>query len=560
MILPLIAPEGQLSITSILKHNPNKKRTERIKRYFRKLLMHNTGVGLEKAIEAMDYFEKPELLELRKKYSPSNTDLFGRLHRPLDKVFQARGGSAFYRVPDEKDFKRRLGDVHGGYSLKEWLEVYWFSAANYDPMGLVFMEVGADETYPTYKCSETIYDYPVTRGRKLEYVVFRLPADSDCINNTATADMPAAGAEQRFRVVDDMWDYTVTWDGEAATIVERFSNYFNEVPAITVGWIYDHVRAMYVSPDDQVIDAADQYLRNRSVMTMFKLHHGFPMKWQYAGVCPTCKGTGSLKGDTCPSCGGSTYKSKYDVSETIVLPVPKSKDQPILTPDVAGYVTPPVATWQQMLDDIQQEYAAMHYTLWGTHQVEDSEQQTATGRFIDVQPVNERLGQYSRASEFTETWITDMMGWFYYGPAYGGCDINYGRRYLVETPDIIWEKYADSRTKGASVATLDNLLLQYLQSEFQSDGMELMRQVKLMKLEPWVHMTTEQVKALGVPETDYLKKLYFGRWVNQLKPNDLINKDLGELDELLEAYVIKQGMCGSGSGCYGSQRLPASAT
>ena len=536
MNLPLTAPEGQLSITSIIRDNPNKKTIAQIAKYAKKMTMHITGFGLEEALSKIDYFERPELLKLRQLYSPSNEDFFGRLHRPIDKVFNARGGSCNYYISDSDKprLMTYLTDVYEGYAIRRWMETFWIGAYHYDPMGMIYMEVGDNTTYPTYKSSLDIYDY-MWAGRKLEYVVF----SSD---PRITAQKAKAKNDNiYYRVVDDSNDYLVQWDGNTATIIPDMSypNYYGEVPAIIMSDIFDPIRGWYVSPDDNIIGIADQHLRDRSVLTMFKLHHGFPIKWQYQGKCIQCKGTGKINAQDCSSCNGTGKQSKYDVSETISLPVPQTKDDPILAPDVAGYVTPPVETWDKMDETIDGLFEDAHYTKWGTHQLEDSENETATGRFIDVQPVNERLGKYSDAAEFVETWITDMLGRFYFDASYKGCEINYGRRFLIETPDVIWQKVVDAIKDGAPSQNITNLYMQYLQSEFAGDGMEYNKQVKLMRLDPYFYMTIVQVKTLGLPTKDYMKKLYFQQWVNQLGDNDLINKDLKTLQQDLDAYVME---------------------
>src|ERR1700722_11844787 len=64
MILPLTAPEGQLSITSILRKNPNRHYAKEVKEYSSKMTMHITGLNLAHYLAKIDYFEKQELLEL----------------------------------------------------------------------------------------------------------------------------------------------------------------------------------------------------------------------------------------------------------------------------------------------------------------------------------------------------------------------------------------------------------------------------------------------------------------------------------------------------------------
>jgi hypothetical protein len=114
---------------------------------------------------------------------------------------------------------------------------------------------------------------------------------------------------------------------------------------------------------------------------------------------------------------------------------------------------------------------------------------------------------------------------------------------LIESPDEIWSKYQQARQAGiASIGSLNNMLLQYIQSEYQADSMEQVRQIKMMKLEPFVHMTIDQARNNVASPLDYNKKLYFSQWVNQLGENDIINKDLATLNTMLTDYVNRLGV------------------
>lgn len=535
MVLPLTAPEGQLSITSICRDNPNRGYVREVQDYSAKLTMHITGLNMAHYLSKIDFFEKDELLTLRQRYSPSNVDFFGRLHRPIDKIWSAAGGSANYYVDEgsRRALLDRLKNVTPGYSVRRWLETFWLLPSHYDPMGMCFIEVGDEVAYPVYRSCHDVYDFPRPTGRRYDYVVFK--AD----DRIAAVKGSAGGDGVFYRVVDDVADYLVVWDGSRATIVEELSydNHFGVVPAITNGNIFDPVRGWYVSPDDGVIDVADQHLRDRSVLTMFKLHHGFPLKWLYGSDCPTCNGTRKVGGKNCASCGGTGKKSKYDVSETIVVPFPKAGDP--MPKDYAGFYAPPVESWDKMDSTIEGYFRDAHYTLWGTHHVEDGGNETATGRFIDVQPVNDRLNYYSDAREVMETFITDMLGGFYFR-SYRGCEINAGRRYMIETPDVLWKRYEDARKAGAPGASLTYLYLQFLQSEFRSDSVELGRQIKLMKLDLFFHVSVAEAAAVIPNGDDVVRKVYFDEWVGSLGANDLITKTLDELRVMRDEFLSEK--------------------
>jgi hypothetical protein len=526
MILPLTAANGELSITSILRDRPHKKYVEEFQAYCAKTTMHMTGLGLDKAIERFDYYESPRLLLLRQKYSPSNVDFYSRLHRPIDKIFNAKGGSINYLLPDseKKVFAAKMQDVHAGYSIKRWIETFWLPAYQYDPMGLILMEVGNDKTYPTYICSQDIWDVPKPVGRGFEYVVFKLPnktATENLLGYTETNTNRMNAVTGYYRVIDDAFDYTIKWENGVATVIEEetYPNFYGKVPACTTSNIWDNVKQFYVSPDNNTLDIADQHLRSRSVLVMFELHHGFPLNWQYAGKCMKCNGTGKISSDTCDSCNGTGKESKKDVSKLILLPFPKSKDDPIIDKP-GGTVEAAIDSWQEMKLTIEQQYKEAHYATWGTNQIEDSNHQTATGRFIDVQPVNDMLGKYSDAAEWVETWITNHKGEFDYPNSYKGCEINLGRRYLVEPPDVIAEKLQKAIQGKMSYSYMKTLYFQWVDSEYSGDEMTRLRLTMEFKLDPAPFMSVLEAQTAFVgSEIDYYKKLYFGQWLETLPPN-----------------------------------------
>lgn len=536
MILPLT---GDISVTSILTHNPNKRYVEKVKEYCADTTMHMTGLGLKDALTKIDYYESDRLLKLRQLHSPSNQDFYGRLHRPVDKIWTAKGGSVNYLLPDaqKKTFQSIMSDVINGYSIRAWLETFWLPAYWYDPMGIILMEVGNNSSYPTYKSVQDVFDMPHPKGRHFDYLVFKVEKGKP-ENVFQDVNKTLASPAGYYRIIDDEYDRMVKWDGSTITVIEEetYINYYGKVPAATASDIWDNVKQFYVSPDDDTIPIAWQHLRNRSVMVMFELHHGFPLNWQYESKCSKCRGTGKLSANDCDSCNGTGKESKKDVSKLILLPFPKSKDDPIITTP-GGTVEAAIDSWQEMKLTIEQNYKEAHYCTWGTHQVEDSSQETATGRFIDVQPVNDRLGKYSNAAEWMETWITDMMGSFYFPNTYGGCEINLGRRYLVEPADVIAEKLQKAVAGKMSYSYMKTLYFQWVDSEYSGDEMTRLRLTMEFKLDPAPFMSIPDAKNAYINPNDYQKKLYYGQWLETLPMNWFYTTTFTTLQNQFDTYI-----------------------
>lgn len=533
-------------IKRILKDRPNKAVIEAAKKYNNKMLMHIKGIGLADYIERMEGFERKEILDIRKKYARSNRDLFARLHRPEDKVFSARGGSTYYATSpqNEKRLRDLLSDVEWGHSMRQWIEAFWKAAYHYDPMGLVYMEVGNGETYPTYKSIADVYDYQ-HEGRMLEYVVFETDKKIDRVKDGQKIQ------NKVYRIVDDATDMLVEWDGENYRTLknETYPNYFGRVPAHIISDRYDQVTGLYISPDDEVVELADAYLMEGSVLNVFKKYFGFPRFWQYIGVCQDCKGTRHKGGDECPTCNGSGAKTSHDVSETINLPIPAGED-PVLAPNVAGSITPDIEGWREMKIDKVDLEDAMFITRWGTliaqrakgpdGTQEGTKGATATEMIIDQQPLIEQLNKLSESAEAMETWITNMIGQFNFNTAWNGAMVNYGRIYIISTPDEALKQYQEAKAKGASITLLNDKYTEYLYTKYPSWDPNLAIALKFLYVEPAFHMDMTAAKNV-LPVNEYVKKVYYSDWYSTLTPAEKLNKKITDLRNLLTEYANTAG-------------------
>lgn len=513
-------------VKKILLDRPGKEIIEAAETMHKKLSVHINGIGLASYLDQIETYEKPEQAMLRKKYARSNTDLFARIGRPIDKIFSARGGSRYFPdLPEQiaRELDSRLLDVEHGYSSKKWIETFWKPRYLDDPMGLIFMEVDKNDTYPTYKAITDIWDYKMN-GRKLDWVVFR------------TED------KEIFRVVDDNFDVLYKKEGDTVKRVPNSSypNYFGYVPGIIISDIpKSGVKNLFASPFDTIVEVADEYLRDGSIRNIYKFKHGFPKSWKYREMCGDCKGTGAIGARTCSTCNGTGKKLDSSVSEVMVLDWPTQNDQ-VIAPDVAGYITPDLDYLKYSRDEQETLEAIMYRTQWDTYQVSqkmNGEESTAAGRFIDAQPINDRLNAYADAAASTEKFIIDAIGQFHFQKSYKGCWVSYGRRFMVEGPDVIWRKYEQARKMGAPLSTLNEHLTEYYESKFQSNPIELAKYLKMMRIEPFVHLTVKEAFEVVSPD-EFARKVYFSEWCTTIKEMDWITKSDQVLKDDLTSFAL----------------------
>lgn len=492
----------------------------------KRLNVHINGKNTAAYLETIDTIENANQLELRKKFLTTNRHVFANIARPIDKVFSAKGGGNIYNLNTDSKEKKlidRLSNIRHGKSIRKWIKDIQSNKYYSDPAGLVFFEWDKEKTYPTIKSINSIQNYR-SDGRDLEWLLFAPIEDEKKETKT-------------YRFVDDTYDYTILEKDGAYTLLEEltYKNPFKKVPAIINSDIINSDLTYNESPFELIISLADHYLRTGTIKNLNEFLHGYPIFWRYLTDCKNCSGTGYIEGNECPKCNGSGKNLSKDITDIIQLERPEA-GEPVLAPDLAGYVTPDIASWQEMRTEQDTLQTLMELTVWGSKMVRDADNETATAAFLNVQPANERLNGFSDAFEDMEKKMTDLIGVFYL-KSYEGSSISYGRRYLVESPDAIWKKYQEAREKGISKVALDYLLIQFYQSEYSNDLKNLSIAQKSIRLEPFVHKTDEELINLPVTEEDKKAKVYFNEWFKQLSTIDLLSKEVKALETEFKTYL-----------------------
>ena len=540
-------------IKDIVLNNPHKDEIVKAQQRNKKRRMHLYGEGLKDEICEIKGHEKPELMELRKKYATSNKPFFSRLLRPIDKVFSAKGGSVYYNLTENnnKQAMQMAMDVKDGLSVRKWIENKWKPHFLDDPDGLLFIELPTEpqddeiRPYPTYKSIQTIYDYDL-EGSAVEYVVFKVSA-SDKLEAGLTKE------DTIYRIVDDAFDYWVKVKDQQVTILQdqTLVNYFGKVPAIRNSDLVDSENdCLALSLIDDIIDLADAHLQDGSIRNLAKIRMAYPKYWEFADDCNVCGGTKEANGEKCATCKGTGKKIMLNPGDVKLIAHPETKDDPIITPNVAGFVPFPKDYFDNATLELQSLENICHVTLWGSQAqiktqgpaTQQGQPVTATQVMTDQQPEIDRLHIISDMAEKRHKFIMDHIVQLTIDSSYKGSSVNYGRRYMMETPDEIWDRYSKARKEGAAISLLDDLLMEYIETKYNGDPVGKNIQEKLFAIEPFVHYTVMDVQKLGLPPDDYHKKLFFGEWLATLNEAMLLSFSVDELKAQLTDYVVKKNI------------------
>lgn len=475
-----------------------------------------TGQGFhDELIQRIEHLESSKRGIARKKYAKDIRDMFNRVNKKRFNVFEAVGGSEVIKIENETlqfQFKTILSSFKGNKSLEKYLSDTFFDLLDIDPNGLIFLEykiIGTEKKiYPTYKSINDIRFYE-SEGQQPNYVIFEpiKKVENGIITET-------------IRFVDAKNDYTFQKVETTYKLVEEksFVHPFENVPAIILSDRQQIGSELRISPIEAVQELAKDYARDKSILTIYKFQNGFPIHWRYVSECRACKGTGKTgvprpgeKPQACNMCGGDGILKRGDVTDVVNINTPKEGD-PILTPNIAGYVNPSLEVWDQYNKDLQTMEQKIENTIWGTETSEQSNE-TATGRFIDIQPVTNELSKLSSNVEYVHNTLAKYVLKFitpiksdkiYYYKSYG-------RRFIIETPDILLEKYNNAKEKGSPTTVLDRLLNEFIVSKYKNDILMLNLQLKKAELEPYVHYDIVTVNSI-FGQKEALKKQLFQEW------------------------------------------------
>jgi len=500
---------------------------------FAAYVRHVFGKGTDEYLAQINEYENAKQHELRKKHAIENPWIIEELVRPVDNIWQAKGGDETYTFTGETpdNFIESLNDVRGGMSLHSFMKEIWFQRFVSDPNGVIFLEVSEDgkEAHYTYKAITKIKDYHA-KGINIDWIVFE--PDVEIIEDKD-------GKEEKVSyswAVDEKNYYKCKNSGADFAIVETLPHTFGMVPGVINSSIFNTDKGYKVSPLERQIGLLNSYLTKNSVKEIYQMKHNYAIFWMFQTICPTCNGARKVGNEVCGTCGGTGYVGRKDVSDAFVIPKPEQDITQAIPP--AGYVQPSVETCTENRAELDWLFDKMYHSLWGTT-VATSENETATGRFIDTMPVYNKLNMFADIAQTIHRQLAIIWGKFKYPITFQDAKISYSRRYVIETPDTLWKRYQDARKEKSPEMSLNYMLEQFYYSEFASNKQMADYYITLMYVEPYVHSTIEEVEGLTIQEEIKLAKRYFPEWQKSVEPATVETKTIEQLTSDLYAFAKK---------------------
>lgn len=503
--------------------------------YADKINMHVTGLNLEAYIDKIEDFESDTNYRLKQRLIKSNKGVFSKVLRPLDKVFTAKGGGVNLNLSSNQtaNLNNLISQSTNKLGVKDYIKS--FVKYNYviDPNGFVLIDLNElGEAEVRFINTNQVLSYHA-KGNEIQHVIFEPYKE---------------GKKMYYRVLDADRDVIFIRDGDNIYLDESSVkiNPFGFVPAYIVGDRIDVNTGLFVSIVDDVIEEADELLRDTAVNTIHKLSHGYAKYWQYPENCTTCGGkgylnkvvNGAVKATECHSCNGSGRNKKKKASDIILVDIPKEGD-PLIAPNLGGYINPSIEIWKQYNEDIERAQENIFNVMWGSFFESKERNQTATGKFLNVQPQIERVANISFTFSKIHQFIVKALGVIITGDITYSPEVSYGTRYLIDSPDKLLQTISEAKEKKISENVQLQLLDRFYQTEYCNNNLEYQKAKKLQAVDPFPTLTVLEVKELQetIPQTDYYQKIYYSQWVNQLDETKKIIMTAQELKADLLKYV-----------------------
>ena len=523
--------------------------------------MHVTGKGAKEFLELIDTYETNAQKKLREKLLKSNRSLFSFILRPTDKVFTAKGGSINFNLPQQTVtfIKDRVSDVADGFDIKKYLKKVVKKQYVIDPNGILFIDIDSVGKLETYIINSSNILWYSNKGNKVNGLIFE-PTKRE-LSEDQKKEFKAVSTERLkieedkmyYRVIDEKLDRIFVNDGGTVTevVTSRLDNFFGFVPAIILGDEKDPNTDLFESIIGDIVEDADMFLRRVSVTNVHEMAHLYPRYWSYEQACTRCEGEGTVKTitsaagvspvtfdeATCVSCGGGGSKTRTNPDDEIVLQTPM-EGEPVIAPDVAGYVQPDLESAKFYVELIEKARNTMFQAMWGTTYEQGGKRETATGRFLDAQPVQDRLRDISDTFARFHKFMLDCYGKVLLNNPRYETSVSYGTRYILESADDMLDKYIEGSRENISEVTILDLKNRYFEAEYQNDVIELIKRKKLLKVEPFPTMRIKDVVEVdGLSEDQKNRKLYYSEWVSSLNDAQLYFLTEDELRKSLTLFI-----------------------
>ena len=413
------------------------------------------------------------------------------------------------------------------------------------------------EYFKTQINSVLVVDLPETQGGRLPEPYFYWLPIRDVVDfevNAQTGNMEYIIFRQdgeRMAVIDDV-SYRVfrAKDGVLGELERESAHGLGYCPArffweqgVTVE--QPDIKA---SPVTEKLDDLDWYLFFAISKRRLDTHGAYPIYWGYEQSCDYhndetgdhCDG-GYLKDKKghwlydnnglmipCPMC---SKKHITGAGSFVEVPIP-IEGQPDLH-DPVGMLSVDRSSLDYNVSEEKRLYNEIVTSIVGTNEEVTTRdalnEQQIKANFESQTTVLKRVAKgFAEAQTFVDETCCRLR----YGNSFLSASISYGTEFYLMTSDELRERYQKAKESGMSEADLDGLLSQVIETEYRNNPHQLQRMIILSDLEPYRHLTRDEVQALYdkgiIPLETLITKLNFADYVRRFEREQMNIIEFGE--------------------------------
>lgn len=131
------------------------------------------------------------------------------------------------------------------------------------------------------------------------------------------------------------------------------------------------------------------------------------------------------------------------------------------------------------------------------------------------------LNRVKKGFEAAQQWVDTTICRLRYANYFVSAKINYGTEFYLYSPDELRQRYKAAKEAGTAESELDMMQNQILETEYRNDPVQLRRMLLLAELEPFRHLSRQEVSDLFkeniVSESDLRIKLNFPNFVRRFE-------------------------------------------
>lgn len=543
--------------------NPSYKgEIEKLKELCKEYRAYVTGIDIKSYIPRIPQYEREELFREREKMMLSLVDLLGRILKPRNRIYSAKGGGEHFIISDknsESRLRQYLDNVTQGLSLKGWIQQVAMRRNDYDPNGIILIEVDSKgRCYPAFKSILDIHGRELN-GRTPEYLILKLSKNEvNKLKKNKVIDGRTSENAEIYRFIDDATDRLFSKD-KLLKSIKSFSA--PKFPGIVSSNIYGDEDDVFNSSLTEVFGLMKQYLLRSSLYNVVFARQAYPKEWMQRTDCPTCQGTGVLDGGSCPECHGLKVLLSLKHSDTFIVDKGDEANKNVPIPPM-GNVESPIDTLEFFDQNLEGREDKIHYCIWGMYKsdkissvhagitreaIGSNVEPTAYQAMLNSQPMVTQLVEFSKWYIGIYKFSVDIIGTRLFAKNYRGSAIRPGDRFMIESPDATWDRYLKAVQAEAPISELNSILIEYLENKYCNDINQYRKYMLLMGVEPFLHVPVEVVLGWDIPEIQKKEKIYYSEWVQSLSDWEFITIADGVQDEMPIASTSGGGVTSGSS-------------